>query len=83
LQTEVPKTSKLRLRLTATEGFRFHFLASSDGVKWLPIGDDLIGRNLPPWDRSIRVALTVGGAENAGARFDEFRITPAAGSPSK
>ncbi len=80
---DAPKGSKLRLRLIATGGFRFHFLASADGVKWIPIGDDLIGRNLPPWDRSIRVALTAGGAENAQAIFDELRIIPAANSPPK
>jgi xylan 1,4-beta-xylosidase len=74
VEVDAPATAKLRLRLTATQGFRFHFLASADGVKWIPIGDDLIGRNLPPWDRSIRVALTAGGEENAEARFTEFRI---------
>lgn len=77
-ETDAPKTAKLRLRLTAADGFRFHFLASADGVSWIPIGDNLIGKNLPPWDRSIRVALSVGGTENAGARFDELRIAPTA-----
>jgi xylan 1,4-beta-xylosidase len=34
------------------------------------------GDYLPPWDRGVRVALTVGGAENASARFGFLRIEP-------
>ncbi len=71
-----PRAAKLSLRLVAEDGFRFHFLASADGIKWLPMDGDLIGKNLPPWDRSVRVALTAGGNENAAAVFDELRVTP-------
>ncbi len=78
---DAPKAAKLQLRLVANDGFRFHFLASADGKQWIPVGDDLLGKNLPPWDRSIRVAFTVGGAENAEASFDEIRITPLAKIP--
>lgn len=77
LEMAAPRAAKLRLRLIAADGFRFHFQASVDGVEWIPVGNDLIGRNLPPWDRSIRVALTSGGAKNAEVSFDELRIIPA------
>jgi beta-xylosidase len=76
-ETEAPKASKLYLRLVAADGFRFHFLDSANGVKWIPIEGDLTGRNLPPWDRSIRVALSAGGVQNAQVVFDELRLMPA------
>jgi hypothetical protein len=31
---------------------------------------------LPPWDRAVRVALTVGGVTGASARFDSMYINP-------
>jgi hypothetical protein len=62
--------------VTANAGFQFHFAASADGEKWLSVGDDQTGKSLPPWDRSIRLALTVGGAEDAEGEFDSFRIAP-------
>ena len=74
---DAPKTDKMRLRLTAADGFRFHYSASADGAKWLAMDGDLLGRNLPPWDRSIRVAITAGGIENATAIFNQLTIIPA------
>ncbi len=73
---DAPPVQKLHLRVTANAGFQFHFAASADGEKWLSVGDDLIGKSLPPWDRSIRLALTVGGTEDAEGEFDSFRIAP-------
>ncbi|MDB6121232.1 MAG: beta-xylosidase [Pedosphaera sp.] len=75
-EVDAPPGDKLQLRLTAKEGYRFQFAASGDSEKWVSVGDDLLGKNLPPWDRSIRVALTVGGNEKAEGRFDSFRLTP-------
>ena len=40
------------------------------------VGQEQNGDYLPPWDRGVRVALTVGGAENAAARFGFLRIEP-------
>jgi xylan 1,4-beta-xylosidase len=40
------------------------------------VGGDQNGEFLPPWDRAVRVALTVGGAPGVSARFDSLRITP-------
>jgi beta-xylosidase len=71
-----PKSEKIHLRLSARQGHNFQFSASSDGKTWIPIGDDLQGKHLPPWDRSIRVALTAGGAENGSAHFASIRIRP-------
>ncbi|MDB6109984.1 MAG: hypothetical protein JWR69_1734 [Pedosphaera sp.] len=75
-QADAPLTSKLYLRLTTKAGYQFSFASSVDGEKWIPIGDDLAGKQLPPWDRSIRIALTVDGDEGAEGRFDSLTITP-------
>ena len=64
------------LRLTASGGDRFQFAVSSDGVTWKTVGASADGAFLPPWDRSVRVALTVGGVVGAEGRFNSFRITP-------
>jgi beta-xylosidase len=75
-EAPVPITPHLHLRLIAAQGHLFHFAASADGKTWTPMGDTQKGDKLPPWDRSIRVGLTVGGAENAVGRFVSFRMTP-------
>jgi xylan 1,4-beta-xylosidase len=72
----MPRTEKLHLRFSASEGHRFRFAASPDGQQWAAIGEDLQGRHLPPWDRSVRVALTVGGSPNAEGHFDSLKIVP-------
>src|SRR6266545_2795267 len=64
------------LRMTATGGNRFQFAVSSDGREWKTVGETAEGGYLPPWDRSVRVALTVGGVVGAEGRFNSFRITP-------
>ena len=64
------------LRMTATGGNRFQFAVGSDGREWKTVGETAEGGYLPPWDRSVRVALTVGGVEGAEGRFNSFRITP-------
>ena len=67
---------KIFLRLTARQGYRFELAISSDGVKWLALGETSDAKELPPWDRSVRVALTVGGAPDAAGVFDSFGIKP-------
>jgi len=64
------------LRMTATGGNRFQFALSSDGREWKTVGETAEGGYLPPWDRSVRVALTVGGVVGVEGRFNSFRITP-------
>jgi xylan 1,4-beta-xylosidase len=67
---------KLSLRMTARQGHLYRFSVSADGTTWTPVGDELNGDYLPPWDRGVRVALTAGGVVGASARFDSLRITP-------
>src|SRR5258707_67398 len=43
-------------------------------INWMAVGEAQTGDQLPPWDRSIRVGLTAGGAENMVARFDSFQM---------
>ena len=64
------------LRLTARGGNRFQFAVSSDGRNWKTVGEPAEGGYLPPWDRSVRVALTVGGVVGAAGRFNSFRMEP-------
>lgn len=74
-ETAAPKTRIVHLRLVAGQGKDFRFEFSADGKAWqeLPQTD---GQHLPPWDRAIRVGLTVGGATKAEARFDDFQMEP-------
>lgn len=71
-----PAAAKLFLRLTAREGFEFQLAFSADGKTWTHCGQAADARDLPPWDRSVRVALTVGGAPAATGRFDSFSLEP-------
>jgi xylan 1,4-beta-xylosidase len=72
---DIPASTIIHLRMTADDGHGFRFAVSPDGRNWKDAGDEVEGRYLPPWDRGIRVALTAGGAEQAGM-FDWLRIEP-------
>ncbi len=74
---DAPKAEKVYLRMEAKDGHRFHFSIWS-GNDWKEVGEklDLEGDYLPPWDRGVRIALTVGGIENAEAKFDWVRVVP-------
>ncbi len=74
---DAPAGNQIYLRLTARDGAFYSFAASSDGKNFTSIGAEQNGDYLPPWDRGVRVAMTVGGAENASARFGFLRIEPA------
>ena len=74
-QMIVPSMKILYLRLTATKGYVFKFASSSDGKSWTPIGPEQQGAQMPPWDRSIRVGLTVGGSQNTTGVFESFTMT--------
>lgn len=75
-EMSAPKTDRIFLRLVTKKGYRFQFASSPDGKVWTSIGEDLPGTSLPPWDRSIRVALTTGGSANATAVFHSLKIIP-------
>ena len=78
-----PAAGKIFLRLTALHGYRFQPAVSPDGQKWIPCGEASDAKGLPPWDRSVRVALTVGGATDAEGTFDSFSIRPLEPSTGK
>ncbi|MEY2408143.1 MAG: xylan 1,4-beta-xylosidase [Verrucomicrobiota bacterium] len=68
------------LRMNVAGGNRFQFSISPDGKAWRAVGQSTEGGYLPPWDRSVRVALTVGGVAGAEGKFDLLRITSSAGA---
>jgi xylan 1,4-beta-xylosidase len=78
-----PDAKKIFLRLTAGQGYHFQLAVSADGDKWIPCGESADAKDLPPWDRSVRVALTVGGAAGAEGTFDSFSIRTLEPSPTK
>jgi beta-xylosidase len=82
-QQPAPAAPKLYMRLTARHGYHFQLAVSADGEKWIPCGDAADAKNLPPWDRSVRLALTVGGSAQAEGTFDSFSIRPLESSPEK
>jgi xylan 1,4-beta-xylosidase len=73
---DAPRGNQLFLRLTARDGAFYSFSVSTDGRTFRTVGSEQNGDYLPPWDRGVRVAMTVGGAENASARFGFLRIEP-------
>ena len=75
LQTDAPKARRLHFRLMAERGRQYQFAYSADGKKWTELSNTS-GTHLPPWDRAVRVGLTVGGVKGAEARFDDFQLVP-------
>jgi xylan 1,4-beta-xylosidase len=71
-----PAGKKLHLRVKVNQGDELHFAASADGKKWISIGENLTAKGLPPWDRSLRVALIAEGDGKAEGRFDSFDFVP-------
>ena len=66
---------KLKLIMKARDGHLYTF-AMMQGKQEKPIGNEIDGAYLPPWDRSVRVALTTGGAKDAVGRFGFLQIEP-------
>ena len=77
MSAAAPAGPRLYLRMTVRDGTFYSFAASTDGRRFTPFGVEQNGDYLPPWDRGVRVALTVGGAERASARFGYLRVEPA------
>jgi xylan 1,4-beta-xylosidase len=71
---DAPKTEQLHLRVSATGSRLFQFAASTDGQTWTNVGGPQTGDQLPPWDRAIRVGMTVGGTREAIGRFLSFEL---------
>jgi len=73
---DLPPGDRLYIRLNAWDGHKFKFAISPEGQTWTEIAQDLPleGNYLPPWDRGIRIALQVGGAPDAVAKFESFAV---------
>jgi xylan 1,4-beta-xylosidase len=72
-EADAPRGRRIHFRLKATGGKDYEFAFSGDGKKWTDLAP-ASGQHLPPWDRAVRVGLTVGGARGAEARFDSFDL---------
>ncbi|HZZ64024.1 MAG TPA: family 43 glycosylhydrolase [Candidatus Baltobacteraceae bacterium] len=74
-QERVGAVRTLRLRMSARRGYQFSFSYNTSGTHWTELRRaPLRAAHLPPWDRGIRIALTVGGCVLAQARFKWLRI---------
>jgi xylan 1,4-beta-xylosidase len=80
LTQDLPEADRLFLKLVAREGHKMTFSTSADGQTWTQVAPEtpVEGDYLPPWDRGIRIALTVGGGADAAATFEwmEIQSTP-------
>jgi xylan 1,4-beta-xylosidase len=76
IENPAPKSRRIHFRLSAVRGRDYQFAYSLDGKKWTELSS-ASGAHLPPWDRAVRVGLTVGGTPGAEAMFDTIRIEPA------
>jgi xylan 1,4-beta-xylosidase len=74
-QADAPKSRKLQFRITAERGRQYQFAYCADGKNWNELSNTS-GTHLPPWDRAVRVGVTVGGVKGAEARFDDFQMLP-------
>ncbi len=74
--SDAPRGNQIYLRMNARDGVSYTFAVSTDGRNFKSVGAEQKGDYLPPWDRGVRVAMTVGGAVNASARFGFLRIEP-------
>ncbi len=70
----VKRCTTVRFRMHVTNGYEYRFSYSLDGRRWHDIEPVVRAPHLTPWDRGIRVALTVGGVANAKARFKWFAM---------
>jgi beta-xylosidase len=74
VSVDAPKSGQIHLRVSATGGRLFQFAASLDGQAWTNVGGPQTGDQLPPWDRAIRVGMTVGGTRDVVGRFLSFEL---------
>ena len=74
-QIPARELKNLTLIMTARDG-HFYTFAMMQGRRIMPVGGELDGAYLPPWDRGVRVALTTGGANDAIGRFRFLEIKP-------
>jgi xylan 1,4-beta-xylosidase len=69
----LPEGDKVQLRMSA-RGHQFSFAASTDGKEWKPVGGEVDGGFLPPWDRAPRAGLIVAGKPGDSGKFDSIEL---------
>lgn len=65
------RATSLLLRIRAEEGKRYRFAFSRDGKRWRDLGGAVDGSHM----EFAQLALTAGDGAEAGALFDEVRVT--------
>jgi len=73
MEKSIKTSGKLTLRLGVEDGQKVSFSYSVDGKSFNelePSGID--AKELPPWDRALRVGLVASGKSNSYAIFDSF-----------
>ncbi len=75
-EVNVATSGAVALRLVGIDGNKFRFAVRAADGQWREVGDATDGSFLPPWDRGVRVGLSVAGPKSAQARFDYFALAP-------
>jgi beta-xylosidase len=69
----------IELKLLVNDGEKYSFSWREEGSDWKPMdvkNNFVNGYYLPPWDRAVRIGLTVKGKDNKTAKFNAFHINP-------
>lgn len=76
-EADAPEEEVVQLRLTTKGGSNMKFSWSTDGEQWNALNENepFDASYLPPWDRAVRVGLTVKGPADTSADFQWFRMT--------
>lgn len=76
-ETAAP-SGNMQFRIVVRQGNQMEFSWSPDGSQWnvMNAGSPVDSSFLPPWDRAVRIGLTVKGPENSGGGFSWFRMNP-------
>jgi beta-xylosidase len=69
----LPEGNRVQLRMSA-RGHQFSFAARTDGKEWKPVGAEVDGGFLPPWDRAPRAGLIVAGKPGDSGKFDSAEL---------
>lgn len=69
---KTPAVANIQFKLVTQQGSQLEYFYSTDGKEWKGLGGVLNGNFLPPWDRSVRVALVSQGT--GVSYFDWFRM---------
>ncbi|MEX2336040.1 MAG: family 43 glycosylhydrolase [Fulvivirga sp.] len=75
-EADAPDTDIVQLRLITRGGDQMEFAWRADGDEWHVLNQDepVDTAYLPPWDRAVRVGLTVKGPEGLKATFRSWKV---------